>query len=406
MDELDALRQMRTALAEEERPDALAARIGWRPDVTDGPRAGAVRPRPLRRRLRLPLAGAVAAALAAGAAAIVVSQPGDAGQSRTAPPKEGNVLLVAATNAEKAPLGAYWHTRSISGEIFAVGKSAENFYKVDSRQGNETWTGRDGKGSMVHLDPVDVPLTPQDARKWRAAGAPKMARVPDPEGAAGSVFLDMGTGTGRAGPFPTSPDDSAYGLTPAKLAQLPTEPKALEDALLNLRGDWHAYSAKPAKEPIRALRGQERVRALSDVTTALLSTAPAPPKVRAAAFRMLAAQPGVRAGGRTADPLGRTGTVISLPLKTTVPLGLFTAPKQLGTYTRQLIVDPDRGTLLAVRDLVATPPKGSRPLPPGDDGKPRALEAKNMPDRFSRPGDLASYQAFEVTQWTDQAPPR
>jgi hypothetical protein len=316
------------------------------------------------------------------------------------------VLLVAATNAEKAPLGAYWHTRSVSGEIFAVGKSAKDFYKVDSRQGDETWTGRDGRGRMVHLDPVDVPLTAQDAQKWRAAGAPGMARVPDPEGAVGSVFLDMGTGSGPAGPFPVSPGDLAYGLTPARLAQLPTDPKALGDALLNLRGDWHAYSAKPEKEPIRSLRGQERVRALSDVTTALLSTAPAPPKVRGAAFRMLAAQPGVRAGGRTTDPLGRAGTVISLPLKTTVPLGLYTAPKQLGTYTRQLIVDPARGTLLAVRDLVATPPKGSRPLPPGDDGKPRSLEAKNMPDRFSRPGDLASYKAFEVTQWTDQAPPK
>lgn len=407
MDELDALRHMRTALAEEEPPDALAARIDWHPDVTDGSQARATRSRPLRRRLRLPLAGAVAAALAAGAAAaVVVSQPGDRAQGRTEPPKEGNVLLVAATNADKAPLGSYWHTRSISGQIFAVGRSAQDFYKVDSRQGNETWTGRDGKGSMVHLDMADVPLTAEDARKWRAAGAPKMARVPDPEGAVGSVFLDMGPRTMTAGPFPVSSGDLAYGLTPAKLARLPTEPKALEDALLNLRGDWHAYSAKRTKEPIRSLRGQERLRALSDVTTALLSTAPAPPKVRGAAFRMLAAQPGVRAGGRTTDPLGRAGTVISLPLKTTVPLGLYTAPKQLGTYTRELIVDPARGALLAVRDLVATPPKGSRPLPPGDDGKPRALAAKNMPDRFSRPGDLASYQAFEVAQWTDQAPPR
>jgi hypothetical protein len=404
MDELDALRGLRTALAEEESPDALAARIHWRTDTRGGAAVPAARP--LRRRLRLPVAAGLAAALAAGAAAVVVTQSGDGAPDRTGgAPTEGNVLLVAATNAEKAPLGAYWHTRSISGEIYAVGKSADDFYKVDSRQGNETWTGRDGRGRTFHLDPADVPLTAQDARKWRAAGSRKMVRVPDPDGAVGSVYLDMGS-TGPAGPFPVSPGDLAYGLTPAKLAQLPTEPKALESALLDLRGDWHAYTAKPKKEAIRSLRGQERVRALSDVTTALLSTAPAPPKVRAAAFRMLAAQPGVRAGGRTVDPLGRTGNVISLPLTTTVPLGLYTAPKQLGTYTRELIVDPARGTLLAVRDLVATPPKGRRPVPAGDDGKPRALEAKNMPDRFSRPGDLASYQAFEVAQWTDQAPPR
>ncbi|QKG24828.1 CU044_5270 family protein [Actinomadura verrucosospora] len=402
MDELDALRGMRTALAEEEPPDALAARIQWRTGT--GSAAPESAPRPLRRRLRLPLAGGLAAALAAGAAAIVVTQPGSDAPDRPRPPAEGNVLLVAATNAEKAPLGAYWHTRSISGDIYAVGGSAKNFYKVDARQGNESWTGRDGRGVSVYLDPPDVPLTAQDAQKWRAAGSRRMVRVPDPEGGAGSVSLDM-AGTGTAVPSPTSPGDLAYGLTPARLDRLPTEPKALENALLGLKGNWRAYAATAKKEPIRALRGRERVRALSDVTIALLSKAPAPPKVRAAAFRMLAAQPGVRAGGRTTDPLGRTGTVISLPLKTTVPLGLYTAPKQLGTYTRELIVDPARGMLLAVRDLVATPPKGSRPLPPGDDGKPRSLTAKNMPDRFSRRGDLASYEAFEVAQWTDQAPP-
>ncbi|MBO2460112.1 CU044_5270 family protein [Actinomadura violacea] len=403
MDEIDALRGMRTALAEDESPDALASRIRWRAGT--GSPAPESAPRPLRRRLRLPLAGGLAAVLAAGAAAIVMTQPGSDAPEHVTPLVEGNVLLVAATNAEKAPLGAYWHTRSISGDIYAVGGSAKNFYKVDSRQGNESWTGRDGSGETFHLDPPDVPLTAQDAQKWRAAGSRRMVRVPDPEGAVGSVYLDM-AGTGPAGPFPVSPGDLAYGLTPARLDRLPTEPKALESALLDLKGDWHAYTATAKKEPIRALRGQERIRALSEVTIALLSTAPAPPKVRAAAFRMLAAQPGVRAGGRTADPLGRSGTVISLPLKTTVPLGLYTAPKQLGTYTRELIVDPARGMLLAVQDLVATPPKGGRPLPPGDDGKPRSLAAKNMPDRFSRPGDLASYQAFEVAQWTDQAPPR
>ncbi|GAA4053736.1 hypothetical protein GCM10022214_00340 [Actinomadura miaoliensis] len=65
--------------------------------------------------------------------------------------------------------------------------------------------------------------------------------------------------------------------------------------------------------------------------------------------------------------MGRTGRVISLALATTVPLGLYTAPKQLGTYQRQWIIDPVGGRLLAIRDLVATPPHGSRARPPGDD---------------------------------------
>ncbi|SPL88417.1 unnamed protein product [[Actinomadura] parvosata subsp. kistnae] len=199
--------------------------------------------------------------------------------------------------------------------------------------------------------------------------------------------------------------DSFHGLTSTQIADLPTDPKALENVLLGLEGNWRAYSSKAEVEPIRALRGQERVRALSDVVTILLSKAPAPPAVRAAAWRVLAAQPGVQAAGRATDPLGRTGSVISLPLETTVPLGLFTAPQQLGKYHRQLIVNPDTGILLAIVDRVASPPRGRREIGSGDDGRPRVLEAKNMPDRFSRPGDLASYQAFEVAEWTNTPPP-
>lgn len=56
MDELDALRRMRTALAEEEPPDALAARIDWRSVPVDGSVDGSAArgTRTLRRRLRLP----------------------------------------------------------------------------------------------------------------------------------------------------------------------------------------------------------------------------------------------------------------------------------------------------------------------------------------------------------------
>ncbi|WP_433474690.1 CU044_5270 family protein [Spirillospora sp. CA-142024] len=400
MDELDALRQMRTGLAEQENPDRLALRTNWRTGVPARPRRG----------FKVPLlAAATAAAVAAGTVGVIALRPGDGsspapGGEKTIAP--GNALLVAATNAQKAPSGRYWHTKTVMGDIYAVGKSAADHYMVDSRQGNETWIGPDGKGRSSHVELADVPVTAQDKRKWEAAGSPKMVPVPDPEGAVGTVFLDMSAyGEGGRNWMPS--DDRYYGMTPAQIAELPTRPEELEKVLLGLKGHWHAVSRDGEKaEPIRALRGQERMRALTDVAGTLLSTAPAPPAVRAAVYRMLAAQPGIRAEGPTTDPLGRTGTVISLPLKTTTPLGLFTAPKQLGTYRRQFVVDPATGTLLAIRDLVATPPHGSRPLPTGDDGKPRRLEAKNMPDRFHKPGELASYQAFQITEWTNAQPPR
>jgi hypothetical protein len=120
---------------------------------------------------------------------------------------------------------------------------------------------------------------------------------------------------------------------------------------------------------------------------------------------MLAGLPGVKAGGTATDPMGRTGSVVSMPLANTMPLGLYTASKQLGTYQRQWIIDPASGRLLAIRDLVARPPHGSRPLPPGDDGKPRRLTVADMPDRFLKTGEVASYQVFAVTEWTN-TPPR
>lgn len=399
MDEIDALRGMRTALAEEEGLERLALRTDWR----NGPRE-----RP-RRGLRMPvIAVAATAAVAAGAVTVVVLRPG--GDAPPAPHgttaiTPGNALLVAATNAQKAPGGRYWHTKTVMGDIYAVGRSAANHYKIDSRQGSEAWIGRDGKGRVSHLELTDVPLTAQDRTKWEAAGSPAMVDIPNPEGPDDTVVLDMSPQNPNAHYWMPS-DDRYFGMTAARIAELPTDAKALEKALLGLKGHWHAVSKDGEKEePIRALRGRERTRALSEVAGTLLSTAPAPPAVRAAVFRLLADLPGVKAEGPATDPLGRRGMAVSLPLKTTAPLGLFTAPKQLGTYRRQFIVAPDAGSLLAIRDLVVTPPHGSRPLPPGDDGKPRSLKARNMPDRFHKPGEMVAYQAFEVAEWTDANPP-
>ncbi|OLT32564.1 hypothetical protein BJF79_08355 [Actinomadura sp. CNU-125] len=394
MDEIDVLRGMRTALAEEEHPEVLAGRVDWR----NAPSAPVARRSLSRPRLAIPLVGVVAA----GAAAAVALVPGDGagGEVRAEP---GNMLLVAAENAEKTPTGEYWHTETVLGEIYAVGESAKNHYRVDSRQRIVRWSSVDGTGRQTNVDEADRPLTSEDMRKWRAAGAPKMVEVPNYEtGGPDPLLLSMTyDGAGPAMPL----DDEYFGLSAKEIEALPTEAGALRDVLLGLEGDWHAYTSDDTgKEPIRALEGAERTRALSEVAGELLSTAPAPPKVRAAAFRLLAELPGVKAGGEATDRMGRRGTVVSLPLETTMPLGLYTAPKQLGTYTRQWIIDPEKGALLAIRDLVATPPKGSRPLPPGDLGQQRSLDAEDMPDRFHKPGELAGYRLFAVAEWTDERP--
>jgi len=405
MDELEALRGMRTNLAVEESPERLGLRTNWRAETPE---------RRLRSRSswRLPVIGvATAAAVAAGTVAVVAvnsdgggsATPGKSGTPPTVALGGGNALLVAATNAEKAPAGAYWHTRRIMGEINDVGKSGADYYRVDSRQGMESWTDAAGKQRGFHLDFGGRPLGPQDDQKWRAAGSPKEVKAPNPDGD-GPAIIFMGEQPSRT-PWP--PDDKVryYGLTVKQIAALPTTPQGLQNALLDVKDHWRAVSPEDGhKEPMRNVHGSERVRALSEVAGALLSEAPAPPKVRAAAFRMLASLPGIKAEGTAADPLGRTGTVISLPLATTTQLGLHTSPMQLGTYRRQWIIDPAHGRLLAVRDLTATPPHGHGPYTTRDSGARTRLEVDDMPDRFHKRGDLAGYVVYEVAEWTNAGP--
>ncbi|MFG6195572.1 CU044_5270 family protein [Nonomuraea sp. JJY05] len=394
MDELDALRQMRTTLAREESPERLALRTDWR--------RSAARPR-ARRTLRVPLVSIVATAALVAGTLVAVSLTSDGEQvtpGGVSPRMPGNALLVAAANVRKGPTGTYWHTTRIAGKIYAVGESAAGHYKFESRMQYDDWTDRNGKACFAHQDLPARPWTERDRRKWVAAGAPKRVRVATEDGP-GYLFTEA---VKRKQTCRSVDDRRFFGMTPRQLAELPAQPEQLKDALLDIEGNWEAYAPKATRQPIRALQGDKRVRALSDVAGTLLAEAIVPPEVRAAAFRMLATLPGVKAEGEATDPLGRSGVVISLPLEATIPLGLSTAPRQLGTYRRQWIIDPGKGTLLAVRDLVATPPRGSRELPPGDDGKPRRLTVGDQPDRFHKPGEVAGYETYEVAEWTDTAP--
>ncbi|MCO5972413.1 hypothetical protein [Actinoallomurus soli] len=138
----------------------------------------------------------------------------------------------------------------------------------------------------------------------------------------------------------------------------------------------------------------------------LLSQAPAPPRVRAAAFQMLATLPGVKAEGTAADPMGRTGRVISLALATTVPLACTPRPsnwaptsvsgssiRSAGAFWPSATWWPRRHTAAGHSRRETT------------DGKPRRLEAADMPDCFLKTGEVSSYQAFAVAEWTN-TPPR
>ncbi|WP_020642652.1 CU044_5270 family protein [Amycolatopsis balhimycina] len=195
-----------------------------------------------RRRVRPLAIGAGLVAAAAAAAVVVATLPGAPAPApqpqAVAPVVTGQqVLLAAATVAERAPAGTgtYWHVRT----------------KVDNSAW-EYWTKADGKvwfrgeKSQGRVVPLALPMP------FRLVAA--------------DVTLDQ-------------------------LLALPTEPTTLRDWIAN------ALEHSDARTSAGPLTASDREVALLQSLVSLVSTLPAPPAVRAAAFRAIAAYPGVRALG-------------------------------------------------------------------------------------------------------------
>jgi hypothetical protein len=190
-----------------------------------------------RKRFRPLAVGAGLVAAAAAAAVVVATLPGTTASQppqAVAPVVTGTqVLLAAATVAEQSPAGTgkYWHVKTAS-----------------DKQVYDYWYSADG-----HM--------------W-FRGAKTAGRV-----------MPLGV-------FPLRL--AATEVTFEQLRTLPTDPAALRDWLVNAIA--HS-NARTSAGPYTAA-DQERELLLSMVS--LVSTLPAPPAVRAAAFRSIAAYPGVQ----------------------------------------------------------------------------------------------------------------
>ncbi|MFI5583445.1 CU044_5270 family protein [Amycolatopsis sp. NPDC051758] len=184
-------------------------------------------------------AGVLAAAVAAGVVvATLPGTPAPAPSPQAAAPVAvtgQEVLLAAATVAAQVPAstGTYWHV------------------KINASETYEYWTKADG-----HV--------------W-FLGAKTRGRV-----------MPLGELPFRLG---------GAEVTMAKIQTLPAEPAALRDWITNLV----AHSdIRTSGGPLTA---DQRQQAVLEGLVSLVSTLPAPPAVRAASFRAIAAYPGVRAVG-------------------------------------------------------------------------------------------------------------
>ncbi|GGM55567.1 hypothetical protein GCM10011608_45560 [Micromonospora sonchi] len=245
---------------------------------------------------RLVLAGALPAVALAATGAILLNNasgpgasPAQPAVSSPAPADAGGLLLVAAERSESAPAtaGRYWVVRAEHGE-----------------------------GARRAQDELWLATTP---------GLPSAAYV---------RAADGGSWTSR--PMQGHPGENNVLLagqprSARELAALPASPAKLKDKLLT----WYADTG--------AAEGRDRF--LFHSGAALVLDLPVSPQVRAAAYRMLAAMPGVTSLGRVTDQLGRPGVAVAV-----------THQGDFGAAQTRLIVDPATGQALAQETWVADSP--------------------------------------------------
>ncbi len=336
----------------------LERAAGTDPVVTDDDVAADLsRGRRAARRRRFAGAGltTVAAAVVVGALAVPLAfAPGaDSGGSDSAvsaPPatgpatgtgtamSAGDVLLVAAAHEEKAEptTGKYFRVRKVQsrewtvmagGKIVCCGSipAGPGGYKLRELTVTETWTGLKGGTAWLGSRSLGAhPATAADEAAWRKAGAPATWNA-GPTDTAGKRDQVISSEPGKAILFELKGDADRYlalgiNATLEDVLALPADPKQLRARLLDVK----ASTGPDATD----------VSALVQLSEGLLSDTPALPKVRGAAFRLLAGLPGATVKQNVTDLGGRTGTAVG-----------FSFPAY--QLNLRLIVDPKTGKLLS-----------------------------------------------------------
>ncbi|WP_433237120.1 CU044_5270 family protein [Streptosporangium sp. CA-135522] len=265
--------------------------------------------RPSRPRRRAWFAAGMSLAAAAAAAIVVVSGTAAPTATPNGPPpaavrlSAGQILLAAATNAERAPegSGAYWYVKTGS----------------DGGEGWESWTARDGRGTWV--------------RGKKTAGKVVELGMPAPLRLGG---LEVGF---------------------EQLRKLPAEPEALKSWISDglERGDVKTSAGR--------LDAAGQAHAVFNGLVSLVSQLPASPEVRAAAFRALAAYPAVESLGAVDG-----GEGLLIPVAEGPPVRLVVDPATSRVRNTSFFVTADGGEVFLVDKPVTIDARWTDTLPDGD----------------------------------------
>jgi hypothetical protein len=349
---MNEMHRVRELLSEPPPPSANAtaeALLRLRNEIDRTPRRGYL-PK-LARRRPLGLASIATAAAVIAAIAIIAVGSRTATDPRSGDPNARTVLLSAAASAEKTAegSGSYWMTYEQQGNVVVVG-TAPHRYVLERRMRLKQWVGLGDRPSWQSTRELGAhPQRPADVAAWQQAGSPTRWANP---------AWKM-----RAEPWKTEKLPVKLSLAEGsieKLRRLPDDPAGLRAHFLSReRSEGHISPTNW----------------LYNCAVELLESQPAPAKVRAAAYRMLADLPAIRSLGPTTDPLGRRG--VGLALGDNAPGG--------PTTENRLIIDPSTGRLLAEETVL---------LKPGGNG----------PNMDAPAGTILNYRALLTATWTNQAP--
>jgi hypothetical protein len=346
---MDEMSMVRRLLAESPPDPHVVAEGRERLFVSPGGSARRSRTTSTPRRVALRSAVGLGLTAAAAATALIVAtlMPG-AGTSpggRDWASTDGSartVLLAAAARAESEPTnGTYWHVRSRSKTTLrrTFGRG-DNRYALELLSVTEAWTKRNGQTWWGRREWVR-PKTREDEAAWRRDGSPSKwcmgnadTEPPEPN--------CLHTEPGEASL--TRVDDDRFvvaegrELTFAQLQRLPEDPDALR-----------AWTVEAVEDDLDEEASAEIVdHNVAEVLANLLVDVPAPPGVRAAAYRALAEMPNVTSTGQTRDELGRAGVGIEIATGgVTAIVGPGGPSFKTGELTRTLIIDPDTSHVLA-----------------------------------------------------------
>lgn len=332
----DELRMVREFYAEVPPAPGLQARIRNRLADAEAGRGGRMIrfPRPA-----LLLAGVTAASvLAVGGVAVLSGTDGTRGPAVTvapeAPVNARSFLLASAQKAERAPAvaGRYWYTRERTSEqagaiIESKGRKVKNLkppFTATLSHTQESWTARDAKDrtrSIVGIDRKYTFSSTADEAKWKEMGSPQLGWVPakpQVNNYDGPIRFTIGQ----------------KQLTMQELVKLPTDAAKLSS---ELRRRYKADVNDP-KYPLQDSYLQYVWSTAQD-----LLAGPITPGTKAALYRVLAEQKGIRLVGKVTDPLGRPGMALAYTDgKSASHVG---GQGSLDEY--RLIIDPQSAQLLA-----------------------------------------------------------